>query len=127
MFLLQDRLVLFTLTRNLRHALLPIAGQHYPICGDSACRDRSKAVTNPVHEVNIIIDKKHKKSPTPTTGAALYVLGEVKPGYDLFRETPGQKDDELIRNDSTQYTLHDGEKFYSAQQTLNPGGARCLS
>ncbi len=79
-------------------------------------------MTQAVHtEVNITIDKQHKKSPNPTTGAALYVLGAVKPGYDLFRETHGHGDDELIRNDSTQYTLHDGDKFYSAQQTLNPG------
>ena len=76
---------------------------------------------NPHSEVNIIIDNNHKRSPSPTTGAALYVLGEVKPGYDLFRETHGHGDDELIRNDSTQYELHDGDKFYSAQQTLNPG------
>ena len=77
---------------------------------------------NPHSEVNITIDNNHKRSPSPTTGgAALYVLGEVKSGYDLFRETHGHGDDELIRNDSTQYELHDGDKFYSAQQTLNPG------
>jgi hypothetical protein len=75
-----------------------------------------------ITEVNIVIDKQHKKSPSPTTGAALYVLGSVKPGYDLFRETHGHGDDELIRNDGTEYTLHNGERFYSAQQTLNPGG-----
>jgi len=73
-------------------------------------------------EVYITIDKQHKKSPSPTTGAALYVLGAVKLGYDLFRETHGHGDDELIRNDSTEYVLHNGDKFYSAQQTLNPGG-----
>jgi hypothetical protein len=73
-------------------------------------------------EVNITIDKQHKKSPSPTTGAALYVLGAVNPGYDLFRETHGHGDDELIQNNNTEYTLHDGDKFYSAQQTLNPGG-----
>jgi len=85
--------------------------------------DWSQAVNQPVHsEVNITLDGKHKKSPNPTTGAALYLLGEVKSGYDLFRETHGQGDDELIRNDATQYALHDGDKFYSAQQTLNPGG-----
>ena len=72
-------------------------------------------------EVNITIDKEHVKSPSPTTGSALYVLGNVKAGYDLFRETRGHGDDELIRNDATEYTLHDGDKFYSAQQHLNPG------
>ena len=80
-------------------------------------------MTQPIHgEVNITIDKKHYKSPNPTTGAALYALGGVKPGYDLFRETHGQGDDELIPNNNSQMVLHDGDKFYSAQQTLNPGG-----
>ena len=79
-------------------------------------------MTQPIQaEVNIIIDNKHKRSPNPTTGAALYLLGEVKQGYDLFRETHGHGDDELIRNDGTQYVLHDVDKVYSAQQTLNPG------
>lgn len=75
----------------------------------------------PQGQVNITIDKKHKESPTPTTGAALYALGQVQAGYDLFRETHGHGDDELIRNDAGQVVLHDGDKFYSAQQTLNPG------
>jgi len=79
-------------------------------------------VTNAVQtQVNITIDKEHLKSVSPTTGSALYLLGKVKPGYDLFRETHGHGDDEPIRNDSTEYTLHDGDKFYSAQQILNPG------
>lgn len=73
-------------------------------------------------EVNIVIDKKHKESPNPATGASLYLLGAVGPGYDLFLETRGAGDDELIRNDNTTYTLRDGDRLYSAQQTLNPGG-----
>lgn len=74
------------------------------------------------HEVvPITIDKKPKKSPSSTTGAALYTLGEVRAGYDLWRETRGQGDDEFIKNDSTAYTLKPGEKFFSAQSTLNPG------
>ena len=73
------------------------------------------------HEVSIIIDKKEYKSPNPTTGAALYLLGKVPSGYDLFREVRGKGDDELIPNDSTEVKLHEGDHFYSAQSTLNPG------
>jgi len=72
-------------------------------------------------EVNIIIDRKHKRSPNPTTGNALYVLGELPSGYTLFRETPGPKDDEPIPNDATIVHLKDGDHFYSSQETINPG------
>ncbi len=73
-------------------------------------------------EVPIIIDKKHYKSPDPTTGAALYVLGGIAADYDLWREVHGHGDDELIPNDGTKVDLKPGDKFYSAQRTLNPGG-----
>ena len=72
-------------------------------------------------EVNIHIDRKKYTSPTPTSGSALYALGAIRAGYDLFREAHGSGDDELIKNDATEYNLHDGDKFYSAQSTLNPG------
>jgi hypothetical protein len=72
-------------------------------------------------EVHIIIDKKEKVSPNPTTGAALYVLGQVQAGYELFREVHGKGDDEPIPNNATQISLKNGDHFYSAQQTLNPG------
>lgn len=72
--------------------------------------------------VSIIIDGKEKKSPNPTTGSALYVLGQIDPNkYDLFRETHGHGDDELIQNNNTPVELHDGDHFFSAQKKLNPG------
>jgi len=72
--------------------------------------------------VSIIIDGKEKKSPNPTTGSALYVLGQIDPNkYDLFRETHGHGDDELIQNNNTPLELHDGDHFFSAQKKLNPG------
>lgn len=77
-------------------------------------------------EVSIIIDKKEHKSPNPTTGAALYVLGGVKPDHDLWEEVPGRGDDLLIANSSTPIALKDGEHFYTAKKTLNPGG-RCYA
>ena len=72
-------------------------------------------------EITIHIDKKMYKSPNPTTGAALYTLGKVPAGYDLFEETPGPGDDKLIPNDSTRINLKDGLHFYTAKQSLNPG------
>jgi hypothetical protein len=79
-------------------------------------------MAQPTHnEVHIIIDKKEKTSPNPTTGAALYVLGQVQAGYELFREVHGKGDDEPIPNDGTVVNLKNGDHFYSAQQTLNPG------
>jgi hypothetical protein len=73
------------------------------------------------HEVHISIDKRKYTSPNPTTGQALYILGNVPVGYDLFRETHGAGDDELIPNSDVAVKLHDGDKFYTAQSTLNPG------
>lgn len=72
-------------------------------------------------EVEIHIDGKHYRSPNPTTGAALYALGSVQLGYDLFEEVPGPGDDKLIPNDATPVTLKNGTHLYSAKQTLNPG------
>lgn len=73
------------------------------------------------HEVEIIIDRKHRRSPRKTTGAALYVLGEVLANYTLYRETSGPEEDEPIPNDATQIRVHWDEKFYSSENTINPG------
>ena len=84
-------------------------------------------MSHPHQEVDIEIDRKQYKSPNPTTGAALYTLGGVKPGYDLYLETHGPKDDELIPNNGHQIELKEWNHFYSSPQTLNPGsrnGAR---
>jgi hypothetical protein len=74
--------------------------------------------------VTIHIDKKTLTSPNPTTGAALYTLGTVPVGYDLFEEVPGPGDDILISNDSTSIELKNGSHFYTAKQSLNPGDGR---
>lgn len=73
------------------------------------------------HEVEVIIDRKHRRSPKKTTGAALYTLGEVLANYTLYRETPGPEEDEPIPNDATQLRVHWGEKFYSSENAINPG------
>ncbi len=72
--------------------------------------------------VSIHIDGKEKKSPNPTTGSALYALGQIDPNaYDLFRETHGHSDDELIQNNNAPVELHEGDHFFSVQKKLNPG------
>lgn len=76
------------------------------------------------HSVKIYIDRKEHSSPSPTTGAALYVLGKVKNGYDLFEEEQGPVDDKLIRNDGQEVRLKEFTHFYSAQRELNPGATR---
>jgi len=73
------------------------------------------------HEVRIHIDRKPYMSPRVTTGAALYVLGHVAAGYELFLEVRGDQEDKPVPNDPTQIHLKEDEHFYSAQVTLNPG------
>jgi hypothetical protein len=81
----------------------------------------SQSEVHIAREVHITIDRKKFTSPNPTTGHALYILGEIPQGYVLFREADGQGDDELIPNAPVPIELHEGDKFYSAQSSLNPG------
>jgi hypothetical protein len=72
-------------------------------------------------EVEIIIDRKHVESPRETTGAALYVLGEVPANYILYRETSGPEEDQQIPNDAAPIRVHKDEKFYSSLGQVTPG------
>jgi hypothetical protein len=72
-------------------------------------------------EVTIIIDKEHKRSPNPTTGKALYVLGNVPSDYELLQEVRSAGDDQVIPNDDTVIELKDGDIFYTSKRKLNPG------
>jgi hypothetical protein len=79
-------------------------------------------MAKPNHDtVRIHIEKKQVESPNPTNGSALYTLGSVPVGYDLFREVHGKGDDEFIANDGTSIALKNGDHFYFAQSMLNPG------
>jgi hypothetical protein len=73
-------------------------------------------------QITVFIDRREHTSPDPTTGAALYTLGEVRPQYDLYQEEPGPVDDKLVPNDATELRLKEYTHFYSAQRELNPGG-----
>jgi hypothetical protein len=68
---------------------------------------------NHKHEVRIHIDQRPYESPNPTTGEALYKLRQVQPGYDLFREVKGDKEDSVVENDDEPIHLREDEHFHS--------------
>jgi hypothetical protein len=72
-----------------------------------------KTMESQKHEVRIQIDQKPYESPNPTTGEALYKLGHVQAGYDLFREVRGDKEDPIVENDSEPVHLRQDEHFHS--------------
>lgn len=72
-------------------------------------------------QVRIHIDRKPYESPKSTINSALYVLGGIGVGYELFKEVHGDKEDEPIPKTDDVIHLHEDEHFYSAQTTLNPG------
>jgi hypothetical protein len=61
--------------------------------------------------VRIQIDKQVYESPTPTTGAALYVLAHIPAGLQLFREGHDHDEDSPIANDGTTVDLENGDHF----------------
>jgi hypothetical protein len=65
------------------------------------------------HEVRIHIDQKPYESPNPTNGEALYKLGSVQPGFELFREVKGDKEDPIVENDDEPIHLREDEHFHS--------------
>jgi hypothetical protein len=67
------------------------------------------------HEVRIHIDQQRHESPNPTTGAALYVLGKVAPGLELFREATGDREDPEVPNGPENIHLKEDEHFHSGK------------
>ncbi len=65
------------------------------------------------HNVKIFIDQNRYDSPNPTTGAALYVLGQVPPGLELYREVSGDRKDPPIENGPETINLKEDEHFHS--------------
>src|SRR4051812_37484157 len=68
------------------------------------------------HLVRIHIDRDPYESPNPTTGAALYILGRVHEGFQLYREATGNEEDEPIHNDNEKERLKQDEHFYSKKE-----------
>lgn len=63
------------------------------------------------HVVRIHIDKQLYESPTPTNGAALYLLAHIPAGLQLFNEGHGHDEDLPIANDGTTVELKNGDHF----------------
>ena len=68
------------------------------------------------HKVRIHIDQKRYISPNPTTAHALYALGEVRHGHQLFREVRGDEEDEPIFRNEEHLHLTQDEHFHSSEQ-----------
>ena len=67
------------------------------------------------HEVRIHIDQQPYKSPTPTTGEALYLLSQVKPDLKLYKEVKGDHEDTAIENSHEIIHLKEDEHFHSGK------------
>jgi hypothetical protein len=65
------------------------------------------------HQVRIHIDQKPYTSPNPTTGEALYKLGTVPAGLELYREVSGDKEDRPIENGPETVHLKEDEHCHS--------------
>ena len=67
--------------------------------------------------VEIFIDQRRYELPGPTTGEALYRLGNVGPGLKLYREVRGDREDQAVENDQQQIHLTEFEHFHSGPPT----------
>ena len=65
------------------------------------------------HLVRVHINREPFESPSPTTGEALYALGDIPEQQKLFRETGGDREDEAIPRDESPVLLEGNEHFYS--------------
>lgn len=65
------------------------------------------------HPVRIHINREPYTSPNPTTGEALYKLGDIAKHQELFREVGGDHEDEAVPRDGTVIRLKQDEHFYS--------------
>jgi len=63
--------------------------------------------------IRIHIDQKPYDSPTPTTGEALYALGNIPAGLDLYREVKGDREDPPIERGPEEVHLHEDAHLHS--------------
>lgn len=68
---------------------------------------------HPGDSVSIHINREIYPSPNPTTGMALYSLAHIPEDQELFLESAGDDDDQLIPRDGTVVHLKKGDHFYS--------------
>jgi hypothetical protein len=65
------------------------------------------------HNVRIHIDQNPYESPSPTTGEALYKLGHVQAGFELFRGVKGDKEDQEVPDGPEIIELREDEHFHT--------------
>jgi hypothetical protein len=70
------------------------------------------------HKVRIHIDREPYESPSPTSGAALYLRGKVQSGYELFKEVSGDREDVSIANNGEIVHLQEDEHFYTEPREI---------
>jgi Multiubiquitin len=68
-----------------------------------------------INKVRIHIDEREYHSPNPTDGDALYVLGHVKPGLELYREVTGDQEDQPVLLNKEYIHLMEDEHFHSGE------------
>jgi hypothetical protein len=72
--------------------------------------------THTAPTARIHIDRERYDAPTPTTGAALYILGKVPAHHELFREVGGDREDEPVADSDKPIHLKQDDHFYSARE-----------
>jgi hypothetical protein len=79
-------------------------------------RSQSEPTSNPPASgkpIRIHIDQKPYELPSPTTGAALYRLAQLKPDLRLYREVQGDREDRMIDDGLDALHLKPDEHFHS--------------
>lgn len=67
------------------------------------------------HLVRIHINREPYDSPNPTTGEALYALGDVPAHQRLYREVDSDKEDKAVSRDDEHIHLKEDEHFYGQE------------
>ena len=67
------------------------------------------------HLTQIHINREACQSPNPTTGEALYLLGNIPKHEKLYREVGGDKEDALVFRDEDAVHLTEDEHFYGQE------------
>lgn len=80
-----------------------------------AGKDVKMSVNDAAHLVRIHINREAYRSPNPTTGEALYILGAIPKHEKLYREVGGDKEDKLVPRDDALVHLNEDEHFYSQE------------
>src|SRR5262245_16132176 len=76
---------------------------------------RDKERTDKTHQIRIHIHQEPYESPSPTTGQALYILGKIPKGFDLYSEVRGDREDTASPNGPEALHLSLDEHFHRGE------------